>query len=188
MHFREKYFTLYFSSHPYHVNTLKNIYFKTHSELEALLFLITMVISGKEIGWAPEWKAAVGRERHSRQRGLSRVELPTASCRTAAHPRGCEKQLLSGDCLAHLQRKVASNHLCRLRFLSLHMWAYIVCKCTLDARIVTFTHNAYPHFMQFFMNILKKTNSLTQLLSTLRNFSSGLLHSEDLFFGIIVGF
>ena len=42
--------------------------------------------------------------------------------------------------------------------------------------------------MQFFMNILKKTNSLTQLFNTPRIFSSGLLHSEDLFFGIIVGF
>ena len=32
------------------LNSRKNMYFKTHSELEALLFLITMVISGKEIG------------------------------------------------------------------------------------------------------------------------------------------
>ena len=128
---------------------------------------------------------SAGRESHSRQRHFFQVELPTVSCRTAAHPRACKKQMLSGDYLAHLQGKVASNHLCRLRFLSLHLWAYIVCICTLDALIVTFTHNVYPHFMQFLWTFSKRQTHLPK--SLLRIFSSGLLHSEDLFFGIAVG-
>lgn len=171
------------------MSTFKNIYISKHTQS-----LKHFCSWSQWWSWArrlaesdpPEWKATVGRERHSRQRDLFKVELPTASCRTAAHPRGCEKQLLSGDYPAHLQSKVASNHLCRLRFPSLHMWAYMYSWCTncyIHTQCISTVHAVfYEHSQKD-----KLTYPTRYSVSSLRIFSSGLVHSGDFFFGIIVG-
>lgn len=158
--------------------------------MEASLFLIK-VENCTHGDWADllKWKAAVGRQRSSRQRNIFRMELSATTCRTDGHTAKGSARNSRGavTTLTTFKGRLLKNHLYRLGFLSLYTWAYI-CVFFTHVLIVIFKHGVYSHFKQFIMKILKKTNSFNQLftlISTLRIFSSGFLHSEHLSFGII---